>query len=450
VVWDGEPTTWHLEASTFRGRDGRWGHRWEDDEDPIMSVRTRTDAEGRFHFRGLPRGSASIGLFTQEGPGRLKNHGARVEVPATDVLLETFRTGTVHVVVRAPRDKGLRSASVRVEQWVDGGAREVFGSQTSSGNEHPEFDFDAGGLEVGGRFRIVVSGSCGGRHCGPFEIDDVRIRDEPYVVVLTPGSRIRGRVVQADGSPVVGAQVHPRLPPGGGFISYEWNPSGLSARWAMTDEKGAFAIDAPEGARYLLALYAPGWTIPADSSLVVAGDTDVVLVVQPANPITGRIHDDSGAPADGFRVTGVPAEGVPVLWAPSRVAADGFFAAAVGPGRWRVSIWNERDEHDLRYALSEALPAGTRDVRLTLTIGAALAGRVLAASGRPVPGARVWVMGPGVNRRAQAGDDGRFLVHGIPPRRYEVFVRAPDGTECTLPAAVTEVGKHTELDLVLR
>ncbi len=450
VVWDGEPRVWQLEAYSYRSRDGTWGSRWEDSEDPIVGARADTDEEGRFRFGGLPRGAALIGLFMPGGPGRLKDGGARVEVPTTGVLLETVRTGTVKILVRAPSGSSLRSASVRVEQWVEGGAREVFGSQTSSGNDHPEFDFDAGGLEVGGRFRIVASGSCGGRHCGPIEIDDVRIRDEPYVVVLTPGARIRGRAVHPDGSPVIGAQVHSRLPPGGAFLPYEWNPSGLSARWATTDEKGAFAIDAPEGARYLLALYAPGRTFPVGAHPAMAGDTDVVLVAQPPSRITGRIHDDSGAPADGFRITGVPAEGVPVLWSPSRVAADGFFAAAVGPGRWRVSIWNERDEHDLRYALSDAIPAGTHDVRLTLEVGAALAGRVLAASGRPVPGARVWVMGPGVNRRARAGDDGRFLVHGIPPGRYEIFVRAPDGAEYALPAAVSEVGKPTELDLVLR
>jgi hypothetical protein len=221
------------------------------------------------------------------------------------------------------------------------------------------------------------------------------------------------------------------------------------ATYATTGQDGRFVVDVPPGGPYLLALGGEEWTVLGEPSQARPGDEEVRIVAAPVRRVTGQVFDADAAPAAGFRVTGVPAADPPLLWTQQLVAADGFFDVPVGPGRWRVSVWNDEDEDDLRHALSDPVEGGTSDLRLVLVPGAALAGRLLDSAGRPVGGAYVWVRGPHVNRSVVTDDAGRFRVHGIPPARYDVFVRAPDGREHTLPASVTAVGEPTVLDLHL-
>lgn len=452
VVWDGQPTSWALEASTYLGPDGQWSEEWADGALPAVRRHAQTDTDGRFRFRGLPRGTARIGLRDPQAPGRLQGGGAVVDVPSTGVELVAVPTGRLRILVRAPPGERLEGAEVRVEQWIEGGVRTVFSAQASTGRKSqgpPELAFDAGGLDLDGRYRIVVHGSFGGRGGGPGVVDGAVPRAEPYVLELAPGSRIAGRVVDATGRPLVGVVVHPRLPPGGDFFPYEANPAGLRVGYSTTDAGGHFALNVPPGGPYLLALESDSWAVLGHPPRAEAGAEEVRIVAEPARRITGRVVGAEGTPAGGFQVTGVPAGGVPSLWTRERVAADGFFEVPVGAGRHRVLVWNAEDPNDLRYALSDPVEAGAAGLRLVLGPGGALLGRLLDRFGRPVGGAHAWVLGPHVNRRATTDAAGAFGVHGIPAGRYQVFVRTPDGGQHTLPAAVTATGEPTVLDLRL-
>ncbi|MEZ5316419.1 MAG: carboxypeptidase-like regulatory domain-containing protein [Vicinamibacterales bacterium] len=168
---------------------------------------------------------------------------------------------------------------------------------------------------------------------------------------------------------------------------------------------------------------------------VTAADRRRPVGAQARGAISGIVVDDRGAPV-GRTLIGLARGGRVV--ATTTAAADGRFGFDDLPAaRYGLSL--SRAGH-VSAAFGQTGPGTApilipltdgqrRDVRATLVRSAVLAGRVVDASGTPIPGASVSAPSCGTNEHGSGttGPDGRFRLFGLRP-----------GT-CTLQASLPEM-----------
>ncbi|ABS25120.1 carboxypeptidase regulatory-like domain-containing protein [Anaeromyxobacter sp. Fw109-5] len=201
---------------------------------------------------------------------------------------------------------------------------------------------------------------------------------------LAPATPIVGRVVDADGTAIAGAEV--RL-------------SGAAAEAALvpiadrftTDASGEFRFAAPEGAvlearkeGFLPGRAALGWLALLNGRVTIALGPAHRALGEPA-PIAGRVVAKGGEPVAGALVTaagGGPfgGDGAPAAQAVTDVEGR-FTLAELGRGRYTVTARAEGRAP----ATARRVRPGTRDLLLELGEGGRLRGCVRdASSGRPV------------------------------------------------------------------
>lgn len=118
---------------------------------------------------------------------------------------------------------------------------------------------------------------------------------EDVTVVLRSGDRLAGIVVDERGQPVAGAVVDPRASGGRG----PW--SGYVGPDARSDEDGRFELTSLRKKRFDAVVFAEGFT--RLERRVVAGAEDVVLKLERAGALAGRVVDGAtGAPIESFRI----------------------------------------------------------------------------------------------------------------------------------------------------
>lgn len=307
-----------------------------------------TGAEGGFRFPDLQPG-ASVRLqagkegFVASEPVDLQLPD---EGPVEIVLLRPAAvSGWVVDDVGRPVGRALVTAErVQAEDRFGGtSVPEGGGSLPPRGASawtSPDGDFAIAGLQPG---LWMVRASAPGLREGwsrPFEVD---AGDEaPGVeVVLEEGAALAGRVVEADGSPAVGARVD---------LAALADGAGRPVALARVDDAGRFLLDGlPTGAHTLTAVAGDGREASRSVDLG-PGTTEVAVALDPGMSLGGRVVRDDGAPVEGARVLllGGASEGGAVetrtdalgrfVWPAVRDGSYHLLASAEGLSPWRGSV----------------------------------------------------------------------------------------------------------------
>jgi hypothetical protein len=249
-------------------------------------------------------------------------------------------------------------------------------------------------------------------------------------VVLRPGARIAGRVIDRTGKPVADAGVH--------LVESLDRLDDRSARLegeepdAVAGDDGRFALeDLASGLPLNLLVRAPGH-LPAGVRNVRAPSPKPLTVrLEAAALLRGRVVSAEGDPIAGARIdflweasvpdrperkTGAPVErstasdrdgrfelrDLPAGTATLSASAKGYVSVE---GREVAVPWPDPD----------------RELTLTLERGTVLSGRVATTAGEPVPGARVAVGAAS----AVSDDEGAYTVEGAPLGRATVLAFHP-------------------------
>lgn len=181
----------------------------------------------------------------------------------------------------------------------------------------------------------------------PESLDSYTRALSPAKVVLRPGGKISGRVVDSNGRPVAGARVrtnvprHIPLPIGCSSGLPHPLPCDEDGSPVLSDSEGSFTVTSLAPGWYDLAAfaegYAPGWSerLEASPGKKAAG---VTIVLEPATRLTGRVLDSEKLPVPGAEIS-TSGECAPYTDQPVRSAEDGSYSMrCIAPGLQRVEI----------------------------------------------------------------------------------------------------------------
>ena len=237
---------------------------------------------------------------------------------------------------------------------------------------------------------------------------------EPLTLVLEPGLRLVGRVVDAEGTGIAGAGLEMAQQD---LLSGTDYPSGPQhRRSARSDAEGRFEFHSLRPGRITLTVSAHGYVPPEPVTLEESGDGDpqpIELVMEPGQSIEGRVADTEGEPIAGARL----------LAGPSFATSDGegfYRLTGVPSGPLKVEA---RHIHYGRRSLELEVEPGLNLLDLTFETGHPVRGKVVDTEGRGVADVLVeLVHGGRDHRRVQARSiaDGDFLLQPVVDGVYQL------------------------------
>jgi RNA polymerase sigma factor (sigma-70 family) len=267
---------------------------------------------------------------------------------------------------------------------------------------------------------------------------------------LGAASSIAGRVTDASGSPIVGAQV--TLSPGG--------ESGESAG-TLTRAPGTFEVGPLAPGEYDLTVRADGHSPAVRSGLVVlAGQRfEIVVRMDGVGSVEGTVRDQDGAPVEGVRVRGgkLWGGGLGSVTAEAVTGAEGrYLLSGLEVGVAEIRAW--RPEVAMTGSKPVLVEAGRRSTAdFVLPATGTLEGEIRFSVAPPPDTTVIVELVPDQQQmrsrdfgRIEVGEDRQFRVE-LPVGALRVFAATSDGkaTNDWVNTRV-EAGKTTRLELVLK
>jgi Carboxypeptidase regulatory-like domain len=437
VLADGEPAAASLEVGVpLPGDDGK------EESARIVRLTVKSGEDGAFAITGLLPGTVTLGL----AHGQRFVSMPRMTVTVGDLDVTVLLRRSCHLkgtVLLAPSIVRPRVKVVIFERTV-GGLRVV---QTSSSMSEPKgkFDFEVGTLDPRCRYEVVASVAHGAGTFAPTWVRDIVPGGDPIEIVPVKGLTVRGTVQRSDGTPVGGASIRAVRPGLRGGEARPYSPETTHTDFAhpipdpstVSNGRGRFRLGGLGEGDVLLVATAPGLSSLAGPVRARAGESGLVLILDPVRTISGRIVDATSGVLGDLDVEAWPETGPPELVVLCDVGDDGFFETGwLGSGRYRLIVRNRWEKNDARIGISAPVQAGSRDVRIQVRDGLTITGTVRDPGGGALRGVRVDLRGPGTARHVLTEDDGAFSFRSLPGGRYGLTasVSGPPAAEVEVEA----------------
>ncbi|MCC6699405.1 MAG: carboxypeptidase regulatory-like domain-containing protein [Candidatus Hydrogenedentes bacterium] len=243
----------------------------------------------------------------------------------------------------------------------------------------------------------------------------------PLEMDVEPAARLAGRVVDAAGKPVPGAEVYPSA-----SLREDEIPKNWQVLWrTTTDSDGRFTLDPVYRDVWLVTVRAKGYAT-AVSPQTQPDTTDLTIVLTQGTTLELRATLQGTSQAVGNVPANLHSMESPDLMYTAVTDAEGYVRVENVPsGTYRVSM-----QHD-RYVLADEGMQVTVDdsaspipVELRLVPAASVSGRIFDAdSGIGLAGVDVWSN----SRRATSGEDGTYTLAGLREGPLEFRVATPRG-----------------------
>ncbi len=411
--------------------------------------RGRTAASGRFAITELPADEIQLTVYSD---GYRPTTVQGIEIP-TSVTAEAADLGTV---ILTPGMDLTGRIMDRSGEAIAGAALHVLRQTDSPGQfwglvlqrlaeQPPDAMSDSGGhfrvrdLGAGEPIHLVV------RRSGYVATWVERLTvppDQPLTVVLDPGLRIAGRVVDEAGEGVAGAEllIEQEAVPRGGKrgIAGEGLAAGQQ-RSLRSEPGGRFAIEDLRAAPTTLNVFHPGYMAP-EAIAMTAGEAneDLVIVLESGASLEGEVTTAAGEPIAEVRVLAGAAA--------AASDADGMYRLeGVAPGP--AVVVAEHPHYGQREQEIE-IEIGGNVLDLTFPDGHGVGGRVVDEEGSALDGATIALYsehGAPIHR-GRTTPDGDFHFQPVADGTYRLAARR-SGFAVADPALTVRVAGTAVEDL---
>jgi hypothetical protein len=396
-----------------------------------------SDPAGAFEIRGVAPGTVEViaehrsyatGRATgvevdpTRGPAEARivmTQGGRIE----GRVLRRDGTGVVAMVYASPVGPGGRRGPMA----------------DASANTGPDGTFVIEHAPAGRTHIAVLTGSAGVMESRHMREVDVREGETTSVEFVSREILVTGHVTRG-GVPAPGIQLRlmsgqggrMTMMSGGGFGALSAPPTGPQRLTGVTDEGGAFAllVDEP-GKHFVNASTADGRVnLPPREVEIPDMDGYVLDLAFSGQTVTGIVLDrETEQPLSSAHVGARPRETGARGGGGGMTGPDGRFLLELEPGDYRLHARAEgyaAEATDLTVG-----SGGAADLRLLLSRGGMISGRILDVAGRPVSGISVnATAGEGVNMQGGSGQslpDGSFQIAGLSAGMFTVTAQSELG-----------------------
>ncbi|MBI3846853.1 MAG: carboxypeptidase regulatory-like domain-containing protein [Planctomycetes bacterium] len=422
----------------------------------------RTDADGRFEFRGLPPGF-HWWVFTAHDEFAPRTAGPVAVTAAEIATLPDVRLdvgAAVCGVVRDGAGNPLAAATVVASRNRRGPEAMAYGTKQPSSTSVSNGTYRLEHLAPGDY--IVTATIAGKPTSDPRSVSIAAVAARVDVdLVVTAGHFVSGRVVDSKThTPIAGATVEAPAKLGRLLESPDPAPtaSGLAHRFdkrgsTMTDASGRFRLDSLTADAVTLSVSCPGFE-PASKDDVAVDTADVEIAIRKQTWIEGQVLDPDGKPVGHASIGMRDRTGMPLR-------SDG--ESEPETGRFRIESDDDvtavfavhQDFADSPDVTIDADGKSHGDVTIRLTRGGVVRGIVVVGSDRrPVSDATVQTQALGdarhPNRLVRTADDGTFELVGIWPGRVEVVASHAEWADArSAPIDIVDGGSTSGLVLAM-
>ncbi|MES1243960.1 MAG: carboxypeptidase regulatory-like domain-containing protein [Acidobacteriota bacterium] len=406
----------------------------------------RTTPAGRFRVPRLAAGTAHDLRLSRAGfaPATAEIPPLEPGRPAADLRLVLRKGRTAFGRVVNGAEQAIAGARVSLKRDTGGDMRDRIRAMILGGGDEAAFEGVTG---ADGRFEIrdlpAGAWSLEAKASGyaPLTVPGLSVPEgagqaDLGTVVLPPGVAVEGYVVDPRGRPVEGAEVDSSEGLGPfarmGFARRQGEDkeptavSGADGYFRIEDRRAGETINLDVSRTGYAPASAPGVRVPPEEP--------VRIVMQPASAVEGRVVDGDGKAVAGARVLIIPAErrGGFQRLDDTTDESGAFRVEGVPPGA--VDVRTLAAGYQSAHVSNLEVRAGQdlKGVEIVLTPGAAVEGRVLSPSGKPVAGARVEMADEGgrgffwMQDSGTTDGDGRYRLEGIPPGSRSFQASHPD------------------------
>ncbi|HEX6203493.1 MAG TPA: carboxypeptidase regulatory-like domain-containing protein, partial [Thermoanaerobaculia bacterium] len=392
-----------------------------------------TGADGGFRLRDLAAGEHRLVVVADDGRFRAERTAT---APATGLVIELPPAGALALTV-TDRRSGAPVENLAAEVLATG--EEGEGAIPGRGARHH------GGRGEGGRLVLdglpvgeveVTVGAAGYLPNGPRRVTIEADRTAELAVALDPGAALAGRVVDEEGEPVAGAQVHalPARPPERGGLRF-------GPPMATTEADGSYRLTGLAAGPVTLQVHAAGFVAHREE-LEVRGDQQLDVRLSRGLVLSGVVTA-GGEPIPGAQVGASSA----ALAGQHQAAVSGddgrFTLTGLVAARYTVSAFKEGHGHR---QVEGVHPREVRELVLdlggeaTAVVEGVVRGLSAAAAGAAAA-TTVAAHGDSGGAEAPVEPDGAFRIERVPAGvlRVQAWVASEEGTFQSSPVVV-EVG----------
>ncbi len=407
----------------------------------------RTDSSGKWSSQRVPAGFDSLALSL--------SHPEFVPVEYDQA---TPQAATVKVVSKESLLAGTAEMQVQPGTVVEGKVQDAKGQPISQAQvllqitKDDETSSQRGETSAGGHFRFVVTttgtatlvaeaGGLAPKHLALAALEGQPAL-EPVTLTLLKGRTVQGRVVDAEGKAVAGANI----------VVASWNNVGPLKWHSESDADGRFTWDSAPSERTLLQFSKSGFKDRLDE-LPSAGTRDWSIRLDKPFAYSGTVLDPDGKPAAGLAVTLFPFSS-----GEAHTDAQGHFtltARNMPVGFVAQCVLVARDPaRELAAAVDVEEDAA--ETTLRLSSGLTLVGRVTDVDGHAIRDAHAQAMfrtartSEPFGMAVRADAEGRYEIKGLAAGRgYGVSLSAEGFGQDYLNVDAPEAGsQRIELDPV--
>jgi protocatechuate 3,4-dioxygenase beta subunit len=398
-----------------------------------------SDGGGAFEIKGLPTGAVTVsGRHPNYADGRVTGVDVDPARGPSEVRLVLAQGGRVQGSVRRRDGAGVPNVLIQVSPMQRDGGFSFPGDNIQTTGADGTFSVDR--LPAGRAKVMMLVGGAGQFQTGPSR--DVEIVDGETAVadfvsqeILVSGHVMRG------GAPAAGMRVNVRGEHQFGmFLSINASPvpaapTGPQRGTATTREDGSFELLVDEPGTYHASASSADGRVSYPERQVSIPDADsfTLDLTYSGVPVAGVVVDrDTEQPVADANVfaSAKDAERREATSAGGNTGADGRFFLELEPGEYTLNV--RAESYAVESSELTVGSGGSSEVRLTLSRGGAIAGRLLDPNGRPAGGIYVGIRGdedgtPRWSPGAQSLPDGSFQIANLAKGTYTLSAQSGSG-----------------------